>query len=553
MRILLILFLSFAPHLVQAQTAAEAQEFIQMYVTGPTKTGDMTSSEEMKLVGSIYQVLEELPKQDYIQALQFLQKNWNLNSQNSQRLFILLQKRWQNNQGLKLATIHHTSKNVATEVGLLTGVAGTSLYTAKLLLPLLAAKRNPMSIFKFNWSSGIPVATTFGGSLFLGSEMRTKEADQYLKGVRPSPASILGFPMTEPLNKELTLSDHEISEFYSTALALGMTGLAHDLLKVRQVATGAKVTGSTVGRVATVFALSAAVGFAAEAAIDVELAKIKFGKLQGQLQESVNELNQLRPTATNGQIVAQDIYNKTNNIMQVQLLKYYQTTNENADTIRMLQQKMASSVFANLPRGAWEKDTAEADLYLAMKDVRDAFLSSLSNEECQFQVDLYLMLNSLSDPDAPAMSEHFEFLNPRSQQVITVLQAFIEKQKQKNPALFQTLAQQQAYIRNVAAMRLDKLTASMIKNFSQGQVCGGALHGHPLHLLLSASLYLKNFSASQTWMQTNALEQSFMDIFDTRMNVLRTKLVSPNERKVNEGELIDISEYWKRKGFKKKN
>lgn len=549
-----ILFLSIffiASTLAQAQTLSEAQELISQYISSPAKYGDVTTAAEMQQVGAIHQVLEKLSKDDYKKSIEFLKNNWAVNTQNSQRLFIFLQRRWQSDYGLKIMRIQTKSEDVAGEFGLSAGTGAMVLYTANLLRPALALKRNPFGFMSYNWSSGFPIAMTYGATSLLSPHLPSAGAEKYLKYIPPSPASVVKFPMADLKDKEIILTESEITNLYKNAVALGLSGLATEILKLRSLATGVKVTGTTAGRVVFVMTLAAAIGFSAEAGIDIYVQDNKFEKLHKELAASINELYLHKSSASNVQLLAENVYSRTNNLVMFQMLPYFKATQENLGTLENLHKKVATDVFKNLPKASWEKDSTEAELYLAYKDVRDGFLKTIKNEECQYQVDLYLLLSALVQDGDLSVAEEFSYLNPRSKQAIQMLQIFIEKQKQQNPDLFRTQDQLQVFVQGAAKAKLEKLKNSMIHNFSQGKICGGAFEGNPLHLLLSSSLFLKSYSTQQTWMQTGALDQQFQEIFKTRVKNTQMKLLSPNERKIKDGELIDISEFWKRKGFKK--
>ncbi len=551
-RILLVLSLIIGSITAQAQTLADAQELIANYLKSAPKSGDVTSSAEMQQIGSIHQALEKLSKEDYKKSIEFLHDNWMMNTQNSQRLFIFLQRRWQNDYGTTLTLSQQSRELVAGELGLSAGTASMVLYTAHLLRPALALKRNPFGFMSYNWSGGFPIAMTYGATSLLTPMLSSGEAEKnFIKTAKPSPASLMKFPYADSKTEKIVLNESEIDSLYKNAVALGLSGLATEILKLRSVATGVKMTGSTAGRVVWVMTLAAAIGFTAETSIDIYVQNHKFDKLHKDLKSAVNELYGLNPLAPTAQILAQNIYTQTNNLVLFQMLPYFKATQENLGTLQELQKKVATSVFQQLPNGSWEKDSTEAELYLAYKDIRDGFLNTIKNEECQYQVDLYLLLSRLVDTGSTSMPENFSLLNARSQQALQFLNLFVEKQRQQNPEHFRTQEQLQAFIQSAAKVKLDKLKSSMIENFSQGKICGGAFEGHPLHTLLAASLYLKNFSTQQTWLQTSALDQRFHELFMTRLTNLKVKLQSPNERKIEAKELIDISEFWKRKGFKK--
>ncbi len=551
-KILLALTLLIGSIAAQAQTLTDAQELIANYLKSAPKSGDVTSSAEMQQIGSIHQALEKLSKEDYKKSIEFLRDNWMMNSQNSQRLFIFLQRRWQSDYGTTLALTQQSKELVAGELGLSAGTAATVLYTANLLRPALALKRNPFGFMSYNWSSGFPLATTYGATSLLTPLLSSGEAEKnFLLNAKPSPSSVMKFPYAEQKTEKIVLNEREIESLYKNAVALGLSGLATEILKLRSLATGVKMTGSTAGRVVWVMSLAAAIGFTAETSIDIYVQNHKFDKLHKDLKSAVNELEGLNPLAPTAQILAQNVYTQTNNLVLFQMLPYFKATQENLGTLQELQKKVATSVFQQLPNGSWEKNSTEAELYLAYKDIRDGFLNTIKNEECQYQVDLYVLLSRLVDTGSLNMPENFSLLNARSQQTLQFLKLFIEKQKQQNPDQFLLQEQTQAFTQNVAKAKLDKLKAHFIENFSQGKICGGALSGHPLHTLLAASLFLKNFSTQQTWLQTSALDQRFHELFVTRINNLKINLKSPNERKIEDGELIDISEFWKRKGFKK--
>lgn len=492
----IFLFTSTVSHAVQYDN--EAQELIDVYLKSPAKTGDLSDLDEQTELGRIYGAVNKLNKEDYRKTIEFLRDNWNINTTNAQRLFIQLQDDWVTRFGVKLLESDISKKYVDRTYGL---AAGASIMALNMLRPLISLRRNPLKALTFNWGSlanGAPIATTFASSYLLQNLNKTEAAKDLMKRMPPSPAEIMGFPMTMPNEETDTLADYELSQLYTIALSLGLTGFASDLLMVKNFASGVKTAGSTAGRVVIVLTLAAAAGFAAETAIDIGVQSVRFNKLASDLKFSIDQLNKMKPDDPNAQLAAQNIYAKTINLAQFELLPYIKAYAENKPLIEQLQAKIASSVVPKdgLWHDSWYKDSVEADLYLANKDIRDGVLTSMRNKECQTEVEQYFKLSARVSR------------NPQDKR---------------------------------AGIGLTHLTHYLVKQFSEGKFCGGYMQGHPLNLFLSASLYLKNFSDKITWPQTNELDKKLAQFAGIYVYALQTELVSPHERKINDKEALSPS------------
>lgn len=516
-----VLFLLLSTYVVAqaepaVQTGPTAQELIDIYLKAPVKTGEVTP-EEMSEIGNLYGKLGKLNKVDYQLAIEFLRDNWNINESNAQRLFIFLQKDWNTRIGQKVQLAEISTESVDSQIGFAVGTTAMVLNYLTLLRPILGFKyRAASTAFTFSWSSGVPVATTFAASPILQKTFRTEAAEHLLKVKPASPADIVGIKMTMPDSQgENTLTQYELEQLQYFAGSLLLTGLANDLAKLRPYVTGVKTAGATGGRVLLALTLAAAVGYIAETGIDVYVQNNQFENIAKELRHNIKALNSMKLLNDKQKISArvplraQNLYAQTINLMQVEFIGYLKAAKENVNQLDMLKEKVAANLCENpqdtMWHSSWRKDSDEADLYHAQKDMRDGMLNSLRNKQCQSEVDQYLNLTRRIEED------------PSDKR---------------------------------AQISLGHLKNYLVKQFSEGKFCGGdsaLLSGHPLNLLLSASLYLKDFSPELTWLQSQSLDDRFMDLYESYMYQKNLNLLSPHERKVRDGELPDPAWTVKRK------